>query len=81
LKSDGTDAVWSPTTDITQLGTITSGDWNASPILSAYIASSSEWTGFPNKSTSPGKTTALAGQEIKKLTISKNIVFIPASIS
>jgi hypothetical protein len=36
LRSDGTDATWSPTTAITQLGTITTGTWNGSTVGVAY---------------------------------------------
>jgi len=37
LRSDGTDVVWSPTTNITALGTIASGVWNATAIdISSY---------------------------------------------
>lgn len=36
LRSDGTDALWSATTLITELGTITTGTWNADTITVAF---------------------------------------------
>ena len=36
LRSDGTDAAWSATTNITTLGTITTGTWNADVLTVSY---------------------------------------------
>lgn len=36
LRSDGVDASWSPTTNITQLGTITTGTWHGDAVTTTY---------------------------------------------
>jgi len=37
LRSDGTDAVWAATTNITQLGTVSAGTWQGTPVADAYV--------------------------------------------